>query len=373
MVQAERGQDQPTKFPLVRDNTSDIEAIVAIVRRLSTAHSIAEIMEVVTQAGRSILRADGVTFVLREGDLCFYADEDAISPLWKGRRFPMSACISGWCMRERKTAVIKDIYQDPRIPQDAYKPTFVQSLVMVPVRQDDPIAAMGAYWSETRDTTSFELELFQTIANSAALAIGKIELEQEREKARRREGELAHRLKNLLAVIQALTHHTLKRSGSPEEFAEAFTGRIAALGRAQVLLTEAGDAGADLRTLIYEQLVVGANDERVICCGADVLLGPDEAFNLGLVLHELGTNARKYGCLSRDGGKLLIGWSAASDGDGRFLELSWREEGGPLVTAPTRAGFGGMLIKSSFRFDGGESRIRYEPSGLECEFRIRLR
>ena len=125
---------QVTRFPLVRSDSTDVEAVVAIVRRLSKAHSLSEIMETVTNAARMLLAADGVTFVLREGDCCYYAEEDAISPLWKGKRFPMSACISGWCMTQRQAVAIRDIYKDDRIPIDAYRSTFVRSVMMVPVR-----------------------------------------------------------------------------------------------------------------------------------------------------------------------------------------------------------------------------------------------
>jgi signal transduction histidine kinase len=125
------------------------------------------------------MHADGVTFVLRDGDLCYYAEEDAVSPLWKGRRFPMSACISGWCMMEEKPAVIPYIYADPRIPQDAYRSTFVRSLAMVPVLHElAAIAAMGAYWAGPREVTPEELELLETVANSAALAIAFVEVQQ---------------------------------------------------------------------------------------------------------------------------------------------------------------------------------------------------
>ena len=172
------------RFPLVRIDSTATEAVVATVRRLSKAQSLREIMDVVTRAARTLLAADGVTFVLRDGDRCYYAEEDAISPLWKGQRFPMRACISGWCMAERQAVVIRDIYQDPRIPMDAYRSTFVRSLAMVPVREDDPIAAMGAYWSQIRGASSAELELLQMIANAAALAVAKIELDQERVRTR---------------------------------------------------------------------------------------------------------------------------------------------------------------------------------------------
>ena len=134
-----------TRVPLPRSDSTVTEAVVATVRRLSKAHSLTEVMEIVTHAARTLLAADGVTFVLREGDRCYYAEEDAISPLWKGKRFPMSACISGWCMTERQAVAIRDIYQDYRIPIDAYRSTFVQSLAMVPVCEDDPMAAIGVY------------------------------------------------------------------------------------------------------------------------------------------------------------------------------------------------------------------------------------
>jgi len=165
-----------TLFPLVKRDTPAVPALTAVVRRLSIAKSLPEIMDIGTHAARILLAADGTTFVLPEGDLCYYAEEDAISDLWKGRHFPLNACISGWCMLERKAAIVPDIYKEERIPHDAYRPTFVRSLVMVPVRQDDPIAAMGAYWATTRQIEKSQVELLQGIANVVALSISQIEL-----------------------------------------------------------------------------------------------------------------------------------------------------------------------------------------------------
>ena len=90
---SETQQRSSIKFPLVGPDTSESAALIAIVRRLSIARSLPEIMEVVTHAARTLLRADGITFVLREGENCYYAEEDAISPLWKGRRFPLDAIL----------------------------------------------------------------------------------------------------------------------------------------------------------------------------------------------------------------------------------------------------------------------------------------
>jgi len=152
------------------------QTLVELIVRLSMARGIDEIMAVARTGARRLMGADGVTFVLRDDGKCFYADEDAIAPLWKGQRFPMTSCISGWAMLNRQPAVIEDIYADPRIPHDAYRRTFVKSLVMVPVRQDDPMAAIGAYWAERRQPRPDEVELLMTIANSAAVALTNVSL-----------------------------------------------------------------------------------------------------------------------------------------------------------------------------------------------------
>jgi two-component sensor histidine kinase len=372
MSATEQGRKEIAHLPLLVGGISDLPALVAVIRRLSIAHSVEEIIDIVTRAARHLLRADGITFVLREGDLCYYAEEDAISPLWKGRRFPMSACISGWCMSEGRAAIIRDIYQDDRIPHDAYRPTFVRSLAMVPVRQDNPIAAMGAYWSDVTDTAQQDLDLLQTIANCAALALAKVELEQEREKARTAQLESSHRLKNLLSIIDSISRQTFRSAKSPKEFAETFSARLQAFARAQSLLDQSGSTGAELRGLIGEQLAIGAQEDQIICSGPDVFLSADEAFDIGLVLHELGTNARKYGALSSGTGRIRIEWHIAQQTCGRVLELSWSEEGGPPVSVPARTGFGSALLQHAFTNKGGEARTRYEPSGIVCTMRLPL-
>ena len=120
-----------------------LKHLLSVVQRLSLARNSETVMAIVRRAVRDLTGADGATFVLREGDQCFYADEDAVMPLWKGRRFDMQACISGWTMINRQAVVIKDVYQDARVPHDAYRPTFVKSLVMIPIRSAAPIGALG--------------------------------------------------------------------------------------------------------------------------------------------------------------------------------------------------------------------------------------
>jgi GAF domain-containing protein len=138
--------------------------------RLRLTRTLPEIVEIVRATARSVASADGVTFVLRENDQCHYIDEDAISPLWKGQRFPLTECISGWSMIHGRTAAIEDITLDERIPQHAYRPTFVKSLIMAPAGHD---AAIGAYWRDRRAFTPREVALIEALAAAVADAMEK--------------------------------------------------------------------------------------------------------------------------------------------------------------------------------------------------------
>ena len=152
-----------------------MERLVGAVQQLSQAQDLNAIAAVVREAARELTGADGATFVLRDGDQCYYADENAIGPLWKGKRFPIDACISGWVMRNGRPAIIEDIYGDTRISVDAYRSTFVKSLAMVPIRRDAPIGAIGNYWAKRHIPTGDELFMLQTLADAAAAALQNVE------------------------------------------------------------------------------------------------------------------------------------------------------------------------------------------------------
>jgi hypothetical protein len=132
--------------------------------RLAAAQSQDEIIAIVRATARAVISADGVTFVLREQCDCHYVEEDAIGPLWKGQKFPLASCISGWAMMNNQTAVIPDVFVDPRIPHEVYRKTFVKSLVMTPVGRDTPVAAIGAYWRDKPVISRREVAAVETIA-----------------------------------------------------------------------------------------------------------------------------------------------------------------------------------------------------------------
>lgn len=163
------------------DYVDRMQRLLRAVQELSLARSLTDVQRVVRTAARELTGCDGATFVLRDNGMCYYADEDAIAPLWKGSRFPMEICISGWVMLNREAAVVSDIYADDRIPHAAYRPTFVKSLVMVPIRKLDPVGAIGNYWADHRQPTEQEISLLQALADSTSIAMENIQLYAELE------------------------------------------------------------------------------------------------------------------------------------------------------------------------------------------------
>lgn len=150
---------------------SAMEKLVDVLQELSQAHDVQSIAQIVRTAARDLTGADGATFVLRDGEHCYYVDENAISPLWKGMRFPMKTCISGWVMEHAQPVIIDNIYKDARIPQDAYRPTFVKSLAMVPIRRRAPIGAIGNYWAKYQTPSDEIIAVLQALADTTSVAL----------------------------------------------------------------------------------------------------------------------------------------------------------------------------------------------------------
>jgi GAF domain-containing protein len=155
---------------------ADIEATLNDARqRLAGSVDMREIMAIVRNTGREIIGADAATFILREGEQVFYADESAIQPLWKGQRFPISRCIGGWSMVNRSPVVIPDLAKDARIPLEVYHPTFVKSLAVVPIGVEDPIGAIGTYWAVHHRATQNEIQFLEQLASDTFEAIVRVQ------------------------------------------------------------------------------------------------------------------------------------------------------------------------------------------------------
>ncbi|HLH12231.1 MAG TPA: chemotaxis protein CheB [Methylovirgula sp.] len=178
--------------------------------------------------------------------------------------------------------------------------------------------------------------------------------------------ELTHRVKNTLTVVQSIAHQTLRNAATPADFVERFDGRLTALATAHGLLVESQWHGADFAALAQQQLEPYVTDDpnRLQIEGEAVLLPAELATPFGLVLHELATNAAKYGSLSRPGGQVHLSWSMNKRNGERILTVVWREEKGPAVRVPSATGFGGVLIENGIPH--ATVRREFRPEGLIC-------
>jgi len=189
--------------------------------------------------------------------------------------------------------------------------------------------------------------------------------------------ELNHRVKNTLATVQSLALQTARAARTPAVFRERFEGRLIALSKAHDQLTIHHWESADLRELFSASLApyAGTDPERVILRGEDVVLRPRAVLTLAMAVHELTTNAAKYGALSVPGGRVEIHWQPVrTDNVSPILRIDWREQNGPRVSDPAEWGFGSKLIDGSIAAElGGRTRLTFDPGGLRCEIEIPMR
>lgn len=177
--------------------------------------------------------------------------------------------------------------------------------------------------------------------------------------------ELNHRVKNTLAVVQAIAHQTFRNTA--EAARHAFDGRLMALAHAHDLLTHVNWGTVSLDDLIIGTLRIPLEEGRVVLAGPPVMLQPRQAVSLGLALHEMFTNAMKYGALSNANGRVYVTWAPVPSENTRLL-LTWREEGGPPVKAPDRKGFGSLLLERTLKGDlNADVKVSYPVTGLVCE------
>jgi two-component sensor histidine kinase len=207
-------------------------------------------------------------------------------------------------------------------------------------------------------------ELFRLVARANAAA------EHERIIAR----EFEHRMRNTLTLVQGISRRTFTPSRPLEAARTDFEARLQALSAAHAALLDANGDGAELREIASRILAPFGHvpgEQRIVIEGPHVMLEPDAATAIALALHELATNAVKYGALSAPGGKVLVEWRLDQ---GRELRLAWRESGGPRVVAPESRGFGSQLIEGNLaQALGGAANLQFAPDGLRAEIAARLR
>jgi len=148
------------------------------VEKVAAVPDLPSLTTIILRAVRELTGADGATLILRDNGQCHYVDEDAIGPLWKGKRFPLESCVSGWTMLHAEVTVIEDITVDPRILYAAYRPTFVKSLSMTPIGRENPAGAIGCYWADRHVVGIEELELQQALADAMSVGLANLDLYQ---------------------------------------------------------------------------------------------------------------------------------------------------------------------------------------------------
>lgn len=351
-----------------RQDTAGI--LTEAIEALAGAGGIDDVIETLRQTARRLIGADGIAVILRENEECRYVEEDAVGPLWKGKHFPLASCISGWAMVEKKTVVIDDITSDGRIPQDLYRDTFVKSLLMVPVRSEDPIGAIGAYWARPHMADEEQVATLERLARATATAIENVRLVSALSKAlddaELARDELRHRVKNAYAAAQALASLTL-----PREQSMALNARIAALARAHDLLDQklAHQDEISVAELVHAELAPYENEgtQRLKIDGPAVTLPSTKAIALGLTINELATNALKYGALSASEGRVEVRWWREDEA----LHLAWTEKDGPAVEAAAAENFGSRLLRRLVEGQlRGILRREFEGDGVTCHIQI---
>lgn len=274
-----------------------------------------------------------------------------------------SGCTCGEVLRTGRRAIAEDVetcsFMAGTPDRDVLLAGGIRAGQTTPLitRDGKLVGMISTHWGEPHRPTERELRMLDIIARPTA---DLIERRRASETQRLLLNELNHRVKNTLAVVQAMATRTLARSPDPKVFAASFGGRVRSLARIHDLLSAKSWEGADLKDLIHGQISAGAADEtRLSVTGPAVRLDPQAALHLALVFHELGTNATKYGALSVAQGRVSIDWRI-EDG----LRIRWTERGGPRVEPAASQGFGTTLISQSVRGQGGECHMTALSEGV---------
>lgn len=268
-------------------------------------------------------------------------------------------------LKRGEVVIIADCLTDERAPSGALLSLGIRTLINVPILVRGRLTAVVfAHYERPHTISDKEILFMRTVADRTQAAVARVQAEDER---RILTSELSHRLKNTLTLVQSIASQTLRNAPDVETARDALSLRLIALGKAHDILLAGRRDSADLGDVVRGSLGLHADGpERFHIDGPSLHVGPGAALSLALLLHELATNAAKYGALSAENGRVTVDWSV----DEAMLRLSWRETGGPAVVAPTRKGFGTRLIERGLA--GGEVRTAFDMAGLTCELTTAL-
>ena len=264
--------------------------------------------------------------------------------------------------------VVDDVKLDPRTAAGSkrLRAIDVSAMVNMPVRERGrSVALFFVHNRETRHWTADEVGFLRAVADRVELSVARVRAEEQQ---RLHNHELSHRMKNLLAMVQSIATQTMRGATDVDTAKEVLAGRLIAMGKAHDLLLGGALASTQIETIIRSALQVHEDKgERFRISGPPLEMGSDRAMSLALMLHELATNAAKYGALSTEDGHVDLRWEILADQEQPTLRLSWTEVGGPLVAQPKRKGFGSRFIERGLASQvGGELVLAYPPTGVTC-------
>jgi two-component sensor histidine kinase len=271
--------------------------------------------------------------------------------------------------------VIHDVAADPRTASfmPALRPIDVAAFVDTPLRErGSTVALFFVHDRVPRTWTAQELEFMRVVADRVEVGVARLRAE---ERQRLLNHELSHRMKNLFSMVQVVVAQTLRGAADVDDAREVLSQRLIALGKAHDILLGGAAERAPLAAVVREGIgVLEGASERVRVADPEIEVGAKAALWLALMLHEMTTNAMKYGALSVPDGRVEMSWSIREGDDGPLLRLAWRERGGPPVRPPARKGFGTRLIERGLTGQvGGVLSLDYPPEGVTCVVEAPLR
>lgn len=357
-----------------RHRESHAAALLRLGDRLREVGDAAEISRIAVEMLGKWLAVDRAGFATIDRDARAFVVEHewsasgATSRAARDGMAPAGASVARLLTGE--TIAVPDIADAPWLGERAgmYSAIGVRAFIEVPMLdQGKLVGVLFAREGRPREWSRDETAFAWSVADRAYAALAKSRAEADQALLNH---ELSHRLKNTLAMVQAIASQTL-RGFAEKEALTAFTSRLRALGSAHEVLLRRNFGAARLRVLIDKVVAPHAPAHRLDISGPDLEVGSKAGLSLSLILHELATNAVKHGALSNDAGRVAIHWMVDREGEESVLVLTWQEAGGPRVTEPTRTGFGSRLIRTGVCGTREVSK-RYDPEGLVAAFRVPL-
>lgn len=380
-------------FPVDRDagndgSLADIELLHGISVALIGEHNLDDLYAKVVDAAVAITGSQFGTMQLlcAEGDPSGHGSElqllghrglpdDAVGYWQWVSPTAHSSCTLALATGQR--SIIPDYEAWPQIQgtEDliAFRRAGIRAAQTTPLRSRDGVllGMISTHWSRPHTPSDRDLRLLDIVARQAADILERTVAEQALRRSEEHAVLLAreaeHRTKNLLTTVLATVQ--LSNAGSADELKEVIGGRIQALADVNALFIQSRWVGADARTIIAQELAPydAADSGRFDLAGEDVILAPETAQALAVTIHELATNAAKYGALSVDTGAVQVEWSYLST---RHLKVVWREIGGPATKPPTRRGFGTRVMQGMVTARGGTLDFSWPREGLKCEIAL---